>query len=669
MKNGKSEKTRAWLLYEEGKRYNDSLIPNQYNLVNSNVEFFAGNQWLHLPTSRAMASLPKPVFNIIKRIVSAFVASMTSSSTRISFEPLSYVQTDSFRDENLKTADIANREIENLWDKLRFDFRIREALFDGAVTGDYCCHFYWNPEKRPFGNIAGKLGDVKGEIEMEMVDGINVMFGNPNNRCVEDQPYILIIGREMVANLQDEYEYYRKSGSEIITADYDNTLQAGIGGKVELTGDETGKALFIYLYEKKKVKQKKVDAEGNPVMESVFDRDGEPVQEKDEKGNLIFGTDGMPVYKQKQVEEEVETVHVSKCTQNVDIYTEIDTGLTYYPIAWGNWENQKNQYHGRALVTGIIPNQIFINTMFALVMRHLQNLGFPKIIYNRDILPNYSNAVGEAIGIKGLPPNMSVDSAVTTVRAADMSGQIIQAIDKAMEYTKECLGATDAQLGNVRAENTSALIAIQNASVVPLENPRANLYEWVEDIGRILLDMMGTYYGTRPLAIPEVISRPTGVSDMTGMPMTEDIKVVGIMDFDFSKLKHMWLKVRADVGASAYWSRIAMVQTLDNLKADGTLDIIQYLERMPDEFIPKKEELITDIKKKMGLAPSGSTLAPTGGNGQGVGGERGGAALMGNLSGQSQKQIKAGELSPMSRKALYSQSNAASGTQTPEISQ
>lgn len=201
-----------------------------------------------------MASLPKPVFNIIKRIVSAFVASMTSSSTRISFEPLSYVQTDSFRDENLKTADVANREIENLWDKLRFDFRIREALFDGAVTGDYCCHFYWNPEKRPFGNVAGKLGDVKGEIEMEMVDGINVMFGNPNNRCVEDQPYILIIGREMVANLQDEYEYYHKSGSEIITADYDNTLQAGIGGKVELTGDETGKALFIYLLRKEKGK-------------------------------------------------------------------------------------------------------------------------------------------------------------------------------------------------------------------------------------------------------------------------------------------------------------------------------------------------------------------------------------------------------------------------------
>lgn len=661
MKSEKSDNTRAWMLYEEGKRYNNELVPNQYNLVNSNVEFFAGNQWLHLPSSKAMASLPKPVFNIIKRIVSAFVASMTSSSTRISFEPLSYVKSEDFEDENLRIADVANREIENLWEKMKLDFRIRDALFDGAITGDYCCHFFWNPEKKPYGNSVGKLGEVKGEIEMEMVDGINVMFGNPNNRCVEDQPYILIIGRDTVENLQDEYNYYHKSGNDVVVADYDNTFQAGIGGKVELTGDKTGKALFIYLYEKKKVKQKKVDVDGNPVMEVVYGKDGEPVVEVDENGSPIYGTDGMPIYKRRQAEEEVETVHVSKCTQNVDIYTQINTGLTYYPIAWGNWETQKNQYHGRALVTGIIPNQIFINTMFALVMRHLQNLGFPKIIYNRDILPNYSNAVGEAIGIKGLPPNMGVNSAVTTVRAADMSGQIIQAIDKAMEYTKECLGATDAQLGNVRAENTSALIALQNASAVPLENPRSNLYEWVEDIGRILLDMMGTYYGVRPLAVPAVINSTTGVSDTVGMPMLKEVKIVGVTDFDFSKLKHMWLRVKADVGASAYWSKLAMVQTLDNLKADGTLDIIQYLERMPSEFIPKKDELIADIKKKMGMAQVGSTLAPTGGNGQGVGGERGGAALIGNLSGQSQKQINARELSPMSERALYSQSEATSG--------
>ena len=69
--------------------------------------------------------------------------------------------------------------------------------------------------------------------------------------------------------------------------------------------------------------------------------------------------------------------------------------------------------------------------------------------------------------------------------------------------------------------------------------------------------------------------------------------------YDFSKLKHLWLNVKADVGASTYWSRIAIVQTLDNLKQAGVLDVIDYLERMPSEYIPKKDELINKLKKQI----------------------------------------------------------------------
>ena len=45
--------TRAWRLYERGVNYNRSLTPDQYELVNTNTEFFAGNQWLHLPNTPA----------------------------------------------------------------------------------------------------------------------------------------------------------------------------------------------------------------------------------------------------------------------------------------------------------------------------------------------------------------------------------------------------------------------------------------------------------------------------------------------------------------------------------------------------------------------------------------------------------------------------------------
>ena len=41
--------TKAWELYEQGRRYNNSLVPNQYRLVNTNIDFFAGNQWRNIP--------------------------------------------------------------------------------------------------------------------------------------------------------------------------------------------------------------------------------------------------------------------------------------------------------------------------------------------------------------------------------------------------------------------------------------------------------------------------------------------------------------------------------------------------------------------------------------------------------------------------------------------
>ena len=139
----------AWKYYEYGRLYNNNLIPNQYTMVNTNQEFFIGNQWIHMPDNPAMRRLAKPTFNIIKRVTSLFVASLTSSNTTISFEPLSY-QNDG------EAAAFATAEVRNLLEKFKMDYRIRDALFDGAITGDYAAHFYWNPEARPYGGAFGE---------------------------------------------------------------------------------------------------------------------------------------------------------------------------------------------------------------------------------------------------------------------------------------------------------------------------------------------------------------------------------------------------------------------------------------------------------------------------------------------------------------------------------
>ena len=564
-----SEKmTKAWERYEQGRLYNTRLVPSQYDLVNTNVEFFAGNQWLHLPQTGAMQKLPKPTFNIIKRVASLFVASLTSSASSISFDDLSYYEGAASRVGDESAAAIATAEVQNLLEKFKMEYRIREALFDGAQTGDYCAHFFWDADAIPHG---GAFGSSRGEIKMELVDGINVMFGNPNTPNVEKQPYILIVGRDSVENLAAERKAHAaKGGAQQIDADSEIFEQIGVGGRTELESDG-GKALYVYLYEKK---------------------------------------DG--------------TVHVTKATKSTVIYEDIDTGLSRYPIAWGNWEKQKNQYHGRALVTGIIPNQIFINTMFAMVMRHLQLMGFPKTVYNADLISQWSNEVGQAIGVRGLMPGQDISQVACNLQPADMSNQIIMAIDKAVSYTKDCLGATDAQLGNVKPDNTSALMVLQSSAEVPLENIRAGLYEWLEDIGAILLDMMGTYYGVRTVVCERTFEEPVRngrqmpvIDSDTGKMRTHMVTRRIARLYDFSLFKNLWFNVRVNAGAATYYSEIAMVQTLDNLRRDGVLEIVDYLERIPDKLIPRKAELVREMKKRAEKETVNDRKSAAAGDGEG----------------------------------------------------
>lgn len=530
-----ADKTKDWQLLEAGINYNNRMDPPYYETVNANVDFTAGNQWRNLPDS----DMPKPVFNILKRVITFFVASLTTTKAAINYSVpmVSKDNPDPSRMQEQIGAVIAKKQTDLLFEKFKMEFRIKDALFDAAITGDAAAHFYFDMSKKPYGSLRP---DIKGEICMELVDGTNVFFGNANNVSTEHQPYIIISGRDMVKNLQEEAKRY-KEDPEAITEDSSYEWQAGRESQIEVESDESGKAEYIIVYRKVKKTRKVRDAMG---IES---------------------------------DEEYTTVTASKSTEKAYIYQDIDTGMSVYPVAWMNWEKTKNSYHGRAIATGILPNQIFINRMFAMVMYHLMMTAFPKAVYNQDAIQLWDNAIGSAIPVTGVDLNTNLKNVAGYLEPGNMSNQIMEVIEQAMQYTKEMLGASDAALGQIDPKNTSAIIAVQKSSAIPLENPKSNLYEWIEDIGKIIFDMMGTYYGTRPVLLDDG----------------------NVVDFDFSSLKNTWLDVKAEVGESSYWSEIAANQTLDNLLANGHLDIIQYLERVPENMISKKDELIKGIQDRM----------------------------------------------------------------------
>ena len=616
----KNQMTNVWKYYERGKAYNNSLVPNQYNVVRTNTEFFIGNQWQNLPQSPAMSRLPKPTFNILKRVASLFIASLSSSAVTVRLEPLAHYDGSGIAGPDDDVAAFANASVNNLLEKLNFDYRLREALYDGAQTGDYCAHFYWDATAQPFGT---RLGPHRGEIGMELVDGINVMFGNPNEFDIQKQPYVIVVGRDTAMNLRREMEQLRrtrngmasgtaatKSDESLVQADSENWDFAGVGGRTEAQADDdVGKVLYCYMYTKVQKEQEMIDPKtGLTVMEPELGPDGMPKYEEDANGLLIP--------KMVPAKETVTTVRVTKATRSTIIYEDVDTGLSLYPIAWGNWERQKNQYHGRALVTGLLPNQISINKLFASAIRHVDLMAFPKTVYNADLISSWNNEIGQAIGVHGIQPGQSIQQVAYNLQPSDMSNQVFALIDKAMAYTKECLGTTDAQMGNVKPENTSALMVLNTNAEVPLENIRAGEYEWLEDCCKIILDMQGTLYGKRPVIMSKVF-KDLVISDdgvpvidtMTGRMKTQEVTYKVVEEFDFSQLKNVALSMKIDAGATTYFSEIAMTQTLDNLRRDGTLDVIQYLERLPDKLIPRKKELIDELRGRIAQGTQANAAA------------------------------------------------------------
>ena len=423
--------------------------------------------------------------------------------------------------QKVKETDLANAEIKNVLRNVKFDAKSRTLLSDGFDTGDWCLHWYFDKDEQPYKTY---MPDVKGLIKCEIIDATNVLFGNPNTRNVEKQPYIIIVGRDLVKNLQDEATANGIKDVSLIKSDSDTQYQMGDNGKVENDAQGYEKALYIIKY---------------------YKEDGK--------------------------------IKVNKSVKGSYIYKEKDTGLEYYPIAFNNWEEVKGSYHGRAETTGIIPNQIAINKMFAMVIYHLMLTAFPTAVYDADRIENWTNEIGAQIGITNLNGD-SIKNVAGYLEPATMSTQIMNVIEQAMQYTKETLGVGDASLGNVTMNNATAIIAIQKSAAVPLENVKASFYEFVEDCGRIIIDMMGTYYGLRPVVVE-------GFNNERSVDM-----------FDFSKLKGMWLNIKIDVGNASYFSEVASVQTLDNLLNNGLIDFVEYLKRIPDELIPQKQELISSIE-------------------------------------------------------------------------
>ena len=516
MNHKKADLLDLWGQYQRGVDYN--LRIDLYDTVEVNENFFIGKQWEGVVSG----GLPTPVFNFLKRVILYLVSSAAADNLKLQAAPMQAAAFSGGTGDVV--AAIVNSQFESLLEHNKLGSLVRELLRAAAVSGDGCLFTFFDP--------AAETGQPqKGRIRTEFVDNTRVLFGNPNDRRVEAQPYILLVTRELTDRLRHRA---KQAGAK----DWD---------KIVPDSDETTP------------KRERQDDDKTTVL-------------------LKFWRD-----------EETGEIWMLEAAKTCLIRKPVATGLSRYPIVWLSWDHIPNSYHGQAAITGLIPNQIFVNKLFAMAMISLMTTAYPRILYDRTRIPAWDGRVGAAIGVSG----GDMEDVAKILDPAQISPQASQFIELAVSYPQNFLGATDAALGNVRPDNTSAIIALQEASSVPLETVKRNLFQCLEDLGRIYLDFMGAYYGVRLVEQPD--------------PFTGEL---GLFPFDFAQLLQMPLSLKLDVGASAYWSEVASVQTLDNLLTQDKIDLEDYLERLPDGYIPKKQALIEKIRARSAMAEAqGETLA------------------------------------------------------------
>ena len=516
---------KVWQEYQRIQEY--LTRRNVYETVKTNENFYEGKQWEGVKTE----NMPKPVVNILQRVVKYMIATLSSNEVAVSITPFSESSDDI--DKMKPIAEEVEKVIERAKIKEASKLSIRNAAVDGAA---YMMQTF-DPDYE-----TGQ--DIKGCIENMVIDNTNMYFGNPYSSDIQKQPFIIVALRQFVGQVKEEARELgvREEDIEQIRPDTDSNLAND-------DSDDLCTVLLKFYKKKTRIKETVIDID-------EFGAETEVEIETDRTENTVWFT---------------------KTTEKVTLIEPTDLGYTRYPIACFGWDPIKNSYLYTSPITAVIPNQIFINKCFAIAQMYGQQSAFPKIVYDKskvDIekLLNSTNP-NAVVGIDMMGKFLDF------IKIPDFSNNILDLLDATITQTKECMGVNDASLGNVSPDNTSAIIALQEASNVPLELQRQGFYQFWEDTVRNIIDIMANTYGTRLV-----------VTDVDGQKTLASV--------DFSMLKDLNFEVNVDIGEGAQFSEIAQINTLDKLFQAEVIDAKTYIDSIPSKYIPNKGKISQYVDEK-----------------------------------------------------------------------
>lgn len=555
--------------YEAGRTFKTGLgRRGLYEQGKINERFYIGDQW---HGARCGNDRPLVRHNVIKRIGDYKMAVVASNPVTVNYSVEGVPNTVGIRNrardvrDALAQGQISPQEtmemppeeelavtmaalsdyFKTTAERVKFDDLKEQTLRNAYVSGTGVLYTYWDDKIRT-GLYADEAGitPIQGDIACEVLDIENVYFGDPNLFDVQAQPYILIAQRKSVADLQREARRNGRSEAEIdaIKPNGDTGYMAGDRAEDEPEGSRKATVLTKFWKE--------------------------------------WAKDGTC------------RILAAVVVRGAVIRPRWDTKLRLYPLAAFRWERRRNCAYGESEITYLIPNQIAINRMLTANVWAVMMLGMPLTIVNRDIVQQpITNDPGQLIEINGTGEDIA--NAMRYVNPPNFAPAFEQNIASLIGNTLTQSGANDAALGDIRPDNTSAIVAVREAATMPMQTVQNRFYSFIEDMARVWAEMWVAMYGRRSLKI-------------------EDENGVWYMPFDGEKYRDLLISVKIDVGASTLWSEIQSTRTLDNLLASQIITPKQYLERLPKGSVPNLSGLIREMQEAQRAQEEAAMQAPAG---------------------------------------------------------
>jgi len=520
--------------YRQGRIYKSQLGNRgmaEQNRINE--RFYSGDQW---HGANCGDNRPLVRHNVIKRIGDYKMAVVGASPVSVRFAAEGVPNTlelqgkvQGYR-EGLRTGQAAGTSLSPAEEaqavagamtdyflttsrRLKLDMLKQRVLRNAYITGTGVLYTYWD-DRIATGLYAdeGCTAPIYGDIAAEVLEIEQVYVGDPTLEDLQQQPYILIAQRRPVEAIQRLAKRYGSPDWQAIKADE----------------EDGGQAVLLTRFWKE------------------------------------WNADGTAC-----------TVHAMQVCGEAVVRPAWQMAVRLYPLALFRWEEKRHRAYGESEIPYLIPNQIAINRTVSAGVWAVMMMGMPIMLVNGDVVTQpITNDPGQVVPVYGA--GEEIRDAVHYVDPPAFSAQLDTNVQNLITDTMTQAGVSSTLLGDVEPNNTSAIIAVREASLMPLQMMQNRFYGFLEEVARIWSEFWLTMYGDRALKI-------------------EQDNGVWYMPFDAARYRDLLLNIRVDVGAGDPYNEARTVETLDSLFKNGVINAKQYISRLPRGIVPQVDALLQEL--------------------------------------------------------------------------